>query len=54
MPETVYVYEYVHENYIEEKVAKGWEPVPHVLPVVTYGLATPSTYVFLRKKRRYV
>lgn len=46
---TLYRHELVHENHVNNYLATGWEPVPDVQTVINRDLATPSTYVFLRK-----
>lgn len=44
-----YEHKLAHTNDVDDLLADGWEPVPHVQPVVTYALAQPTTHVFLRR-----
>lgn len=49
-----YTFKYVRgEADIRALLAVGWEPVPNVVPVtIPPGrVATPSVYVFLRKRK---
>ncbi len=51
MTEFRYEHKLVCTRQVDEYTDKDWEPTPHTNPVLSYALATPTTYVWMRRRK---